>query len=53
MQGTRDSFSLDIGKRRTVTEIALRWRFNDISYFNRAFKTIYGMTPRQMRHSPQ
>lgn len=53
LQGIRDSFSLNINKRRSVTEIALSWGFNDISYFNRAFRTTYGMTPRQMRHPHQ
>ncbi|MGV2120942.1 helix-turn-helix transcriptional regulator [Rhizobium rhizogenes] len=53
LQGATDSFALDINKRRSVTEIALSWGFNDISYFNRAFRTTYGMTPRQMRHSHQ
>ncbi|WP_353619819.1 hypothetical protein [Rhizobium sp. ICMP 5592] len=24
--------------------MALSWGFNDISYFNRAFRTTYGMT---------
>ncbi|NTJ65672.1 helix-turn-helix domain-containing protein [Agrobacterium rhizogenes] len=53
LQGATDSFALDINKRRSVTEIALSWGFNDISYFNRAFRATYGMTPRQMRHSHQ
>ncbi|WP_155246266.1 helix-turn-helix domain-containing protein [Agrobacterium sp. JL28] len=53
LQGVRDSLALDVNKRRSVTEIALSWGFNDISYFNRAFRTTYGMTPGQMRHSHQ
>ncbi|KVK54181.1 AraC family transcriptional regulator [Agrobacterium deltaense] len=53
LQGVRDSLALDGNKRRSVTEIALSWGFNDISHFNRAFRTTYGMTPGQMRHSHQ
>ena len=36
---------------RSVTEIALRWGFNDSAHFSRAFKARYGLSPRMMRAS--
>lgn len=39
---------------RSVTEIALDSGFNDVSYFIRAFRTLYGATPKQYRaHVPE
>ncbi len=35
---------------RSLTEIALRWGFNDMSHFSRAFKRHYGCTPSDYRH---
>ncbi|QUD88636.1 helix-turn-helix domain-containing protein [Phenylobacterium montanum] len=35
--------------RDTVTTIAFRWGFNDLTSFSRAFRTRYGISPRQMR----
>ena len=35
----------------SITEIALRWGFNDSSYFSRVFKIVSGMTPKQYRSS--
>ncbi len=32
-----------------VTEIALRWGFNDLPHFSRAFRAQYGMSPRDYR----
>jgi AraC-like DNA-binding protein len=34
---------------RTVADIAYSCGFNDLSYFNRAFKRRFGMTPREAR----
>jgi AraC-like DNA-binding protein len=36
-----------IGHR--VSDIALRWGFNDFSHFSRAFKARFNMSPRQFR----
>lgn len=36
-------------RRRTITEIAFAWGFNDVSHFGRAFRRRYAMTPRQAR----
>jgi AraC family transcriptional activator of tynA and feaB len=35
--------------RETVTEIALRWGFNDLSHFSRTFRQRFGKTPREYR----
>lgn len=35
---------------RFISEIALRWGFNDLSHFSRAFKQRYGCTPRDWAH---
>jgi AraC family transcriptional regulator, positive regulator of tynA and feaB len=32
-----------------ISEIAYRWGFNDLSYFNRAFRAQFDMTPREWR----
>ncbi|MGE5147179.1 MAG: helix-turn-helix domain-containing protein [Candidatus Eiseniibacteriota bacterium] len=34
---------------RSVTEIALRWGFNDSAHFSRAFKARFGISPRTVR----
>lgn len=34
---------------RTITEIAGQWGFDDLSQFGRAYKTRFGITPRQER----
>jgi AraC-like DNA-binding protein len=33
----------------SVSEIAYRWGFNDLSHFNRAFRSRFGIPPRQWR----
>lgn len=41
---------LDISRRpqtgRTISDIAFRWGFNDLSHFSRAFKARFGHSPR-------
>lgn len=36
-------------RARSVTEIALRWGFNDSAHFSRAFKARFGLSPRAAR----
>jgi len=40
---------LHAGER--ITEIALRWGFNDMPHFSRAFRAAYGLSPRDYRES--
>ncbi len=34
----------------SVSEIALRWGFNDLSHFSRTFRQQFGVSPRDYRH---
>ena len=34
---------------RTISDIAHRSGFNDISYFNRTFRRVYGASPSDIR----
>ena len=34
----------------SISEIALRWGFNDISHFSRTFRQKFGKSPREFRH---
>ncbi|NPV70062.1 MAG: helix-turn-helix domain-containing protein [Firmicutes bacterium] len=38
--------------RDSITEIAFRWGFNDSAHFSKAFKRLFGLSPRdyQKRH---
>jgi AraC-like DNA-binding protein len=35
--------------KRTITEVAFRWGFNELSTFDRNFRKRYGASPRQVR----
>jgi AraC-like DNA-binding protein len=35
---------------RNISEIAYSCGFNDLSYFNKAFRTRFGMPPREWRY---
>lgn len=37
------------GRTESITDIALRWGFNDPSHFSRLFRRRYGVTPRTLR----
>ncbi len=41
----RDPHQLSI----SISEIAYRWGFNDLSHFNKAFRARFGMAPSEMR----
>ena len=34
---------------RSISDIAFRWGFNDFSHFSRAFKRLFGVTPRDVK----
>jgi AraC family transcriptional regulator, positive regulator of tynA and feaB len=36
----------------SISEIAYRWGFNDLSHFNKAFRARFAMTPRDWRRRP-
>jgi AraC-like DNA-binding protein len=36
-----------------ISEIAYRWGFNDLSYFNRTFRAHFDMTPSDWRNGPK
>ncbi len=42
-------FAKTTADAETVTEIALRWGFNDMSHFSRTFRQRFGKTPREFR----
>lgn len=42
-------FAKQKAESETVTEIALRWGFNDLSHFSRTFRQRFGKTPREYR----
>lgn len=35
----------------TISQIAFRWGFNDLSHFSRAFKQRYGVSPRELNNA--
>lgn len=41
------------GIRRSITDIAFEWGFNDVSHFSRAFRNRYGLSPREFRYQVQ
>ncbi len=41
----RDSYQ----RNCSISEIAYRWGFNDLSHFNKAFRARFGMTPSEAR----
>jgi AraC-like DNA-binding protein len=34
---------------RTITEISMRWGFNDAAHFSRSFRSAYGVSPLKFR----
>ncbi len=45
----RAAAELSLDTESSVTEIAFRWGFSDVSRFSRAFKRLKGMSPREWR----
>lgn len=48
----RAAAELSLDAESSVTEIAFRWGFSDVSRFSRAFKRLKGMSPREWRQQP-
>jgi AraC-like DNA-binding protein len=49
LQGAKDDLSCGTNVKRAIIDIALSWRFNDISHFNHSFKAAYGIPPSRIR----
>jgi len=45
----RCALDLQSGNGRSISEIGLRWGFNDLSHFSRTFRQRFGMTPREYK----
>jgi AraC-like DNA-binding protein len=50
LEGCRSALQGAAGRRRSITEIAFEWGFNDASHFSRAFRNRYGLSPREFRN---
>ncbi|HQR02907.1 MAG: helix-turn-helix domain-containing protein [Proteobacteria bacterium] len=50
LEGCRAALQGAAGMRRSITEIAFGWGFNDASHFSRAFRNRYGLSPREFRN---
>ncbi len=49
LDGVAENLRLKALSRRSITEIAFSWGFNDLSHFNRTFKARFGVSPRAYR----
>jgi len=49
LQACSQALRDDNQQRAPISEIAYRWGFNDLSHFNRSFRSRFDMTPRQWR----
>jgi AraC-like DNA-binding protein len=49
LEGVADDLRTASLSSRPITEIAFSWGFNDLSSFNRAFKTKFGISPKALR----
>lgn len=47
LEGARQELLTDTG--RTITQVAYDWGFNDSSHFSRAFRSQFGVSPRDIR----
>lgn len=51
LERCRDDLADPLRAGESVTEIALRWGFNDMPHFSRAFRARFGASPRAWRHA--
>jgi AraC-like DNA-binding protein len=49
LDAARAAFAANLRPRQTIADIAISVGFNDLSQFNRHFRTAFGMTPRVAR----
>lgn len=49
LAAAREAFAANARPRQTIADIAISVGFNDLSQFNRHFRTAFGMTPRAAR----
>jgi AraC-like DNA-binding protein len=49
LAGCRDQLASKLHAGEHITEIAMRWGFNDLAHFSRAFRARHGMAPRDYR----
>jgi AraC-like DNA-binding protein len=49
LAAARGAFAANLKPRQTIADIAISVGFNDLSQFNRHFRTAFGMTPRTAR----
>jgi AraC-like DNA-binding protein len=50
LEGCRAALRAPHQRHLSISEVAHRWGFNDLSYFNKAFRTQFGMTPGDWRN---
>jgi AraC-like DNA-binding protein len=50
LEACRQDLAGPEARRLTIAAIARRWGFFDATHFGRAFKSAYGMSPREWRH---
>jgi len=51
LAGAREELVSPAGRRRTVAAVARGWGFADAAHFSRAFRGVYGASPREWRAS--
>ncbi|MEO3753172.1 helix-turn-helix domain-containing protein [Streptomyces sp. B6B3] len=50
LEGARRDLADPVQRHTTVRRIAARWGFTEAAVFSRAFRTAYGVSPRDYRH---
>jgi AraC-like DNA-binding protein len=53
LDAARAAFASNLRPRQTIADIAISVGFNDLSQFNRHFRTAFGMTPRAARRQDE
>jgi AraC family transcriptional regulator, positive regulator of tynA and feaB len=53
LQGCSNALRDPNQQTMNISEVAYWWGFNDLSYFNKAFRAHFDMTPREWRNGPK